>query len=203
MTDPRPLKLCFKGDRDYLHGTDIYDAVTTALGGRGGGPGGPFRMSIHRIARHQCAMVVADTPEGAGRPSEAVAEFALGSGVARLTGWLIETGDAVACRYPYDEDAVVAAIRLDGEAIILDRAPGYRPIEVIVAMTKRLHYSAVPIEAGRWMFTRLDLKRLLEDEDEGDMRIELKNRLGHRLTRSRIESGGEHIGEIYFSAVDA
>ena len=95
MTDARPLELCFKGDRDYLHGTDIYDAVATVLGDRGGAPGGPFRMSIHRIARRQCAMIVADTPEGAGRPSEAVAEFALGSGAARLAGWLIDLKQAV------------------------------------------------------------------------------------------------------------
>jgi hypothetical protein len=201
MMEARPLELRFKGERDYLHGTDIYDAVASALRQREGRADGAFRMSIHRIARRQCAMVVADTPDRAGRPEEAVVEFALGGGGSRLTGWLIETEYEVDCRYSYDEDAVVADTRFDGEAIILDRAPGYRPIEVVVAMTKRLHYSAVPIAAGRWMFTRLDLKRLLEDEDEADMRIELKNRLGHRLTRSRIECRGVHIGEIYFSAV--
>jgi hypothetical protein len=203
MMDAQPLALRFKGGRDYLHGTDIYDAVTNALLQRGGEPDGAFRMSIHRIARHQCAIIMIDAPGDAVRPDEAVADFTLRGTEATLSGWLIETGDVVDIHYAYDEDAVVADMRLAGDAIVLDRTPDYRPIEVVVAMTKRLHYSVIPIEVGRWMFTRLDLKRLLKDEDKADMRIELKNRLGHRLTRSRIECGGEHIGEIYFSAVDA
>ena len=36
MMDAQPLALRFKGGRDYLHGTDIYDAVTNALLQRGG-----------------------------------------------------------------------------------------------------------------------------------------------------------------------
>ena len=44
------LRLAYKGDRDYLHGTDIYNAVTRIIGGSN--PGIVFnriKMSFHKV----------------------------------------------------------------------------------------------------------------------------------------------------------
>ncbi len=46
----RALDLRFKGDRRYLHGTDVYDAAMAALGACFPGAAGRVRYSFHAIA---------------------------------------------------------------------------------------------------------------------------------------------------------
>jgi hypothetical protein len=67
-------------------------------------------------------------------------------------------------------------------------------------MTKQLHYALYPT-ADKWIFTRLDLDRLLQKGDEPSFRIEVEHNFNNRLTKSRISSGPEFIGHIYFTLI--
>jgi len=199
----RALDISFKGDRRYLHGTDVYDASLAALRACYPDSGGRVRYSFHAIARSALELHCGKAGEIGERPDGCVAEIHFGDARSMVSGWIVETGRTVEGRVPYDEEAVGAACELDGKRIVMRAPSGHRPIEIAIAMTKRLHYALFPPEAGRWMFTRLDIARPLQDSDPDGMEIALKNRLGARLTKSDLRSGDAALGSIYFSLVDA
>jgi hypothetical protein len=115
-------------------------------------------------------------------------------------GWLAETARAVLSRRPYEEDEAVATSRIEGNTIQSGPTEGFSAIEVLVALTKRLHMTLRPRQS-RWAFTRLELLRPLEVTDAGRLRVELVDALGDRLTKSVITSSNAAIGHIYFSAI--
>jgi hypothetical protein len=78
---------------------------------------------------------------------------------------------------------------------------GFSPIEELVSMTKLLHNRLLPSPGKRWIFSRIDLRRLLERTDAGNMQVILQQNLNNRVTKSRIVSGGNAIGDIFFSLV--
>ena len=199
----RALDLRFKGDRRYLHGTDVYDAAMAALGACFPGAAGRVRYSFHAIARTALELRCGKAGAIGARPDKCAAEIHLGEGDAAVSGWIVETGRAIEGRVPYDEDAIGAASALEGQRIVMREPTGHRPIEIAIAMTKRLHYALFPPPAGKWMFTRLDIARPLAPGDAAGMEIVHKARLGARLSRCDLVAGGAPLGSIYFSLVDA
>ncbi len=197
----RKLELCFKGSRDYLHGTDVYDAVAALSRAQLGTGVCHLRLAIHKFFRNQPELVWGTGALPAKRPANAVAEFSA-IGEAKVAGWLTETGNAVTCRIAYDEEAIAACCRLAGDGITAWREPPGRPVEVLVAMTKQLHQFLYPVSRGaRWIFTRLDLNRLLEHDDPPQFSLRLVDNLHGRITRTEIKSGVQTIGYIFFSLV--
>jgi len=192
------LNLAFKGGRDYLHGTDMYDAIIDSL--RNAAPllvQAPFSMSIHEFARSQCDLLYTIAPDCCPKPDDGRVEFSLASGVS---GWLRETGRPVQESRPYPEDEIVASSKIEGNAIVAGALDTFSAIEILVANTKRLH-STLRGSEEKWAFTRLDLERPLERSDADGFKIELSSALGNRLTKSIVSTGRQVLGHIFFSAI--
>lgn len=195
-----PLELGYKGTRDYLHGTDMYNAIMEYLDRVA--PRylpSPLKMVIHDFSRNQCDMLYSIGAERCPRPENARLEFYLSDNVS---GWLRETDRLVLARRPYPEDEIVANSRIEGQAIFAaaDAACSFSAIEVLVSLTKRLHL-IVRSGSARWAFTRLELQRPLQDGDSGRFQVELLQTLGNRLTKSAVRVGNVPLGHIFFSAV--
>ncbi len=90
---------------------------------------------------------------------------------------------------------------MSGDSISIRGDAGYLPIEIAVSMTKQLHNSLLNVSTGRWIFTKLDMRRLFRPADALSLTITLKENLYHRLTKSEIMSGSDLLGAIYFSLV--
>lgn len=195
-----PLELAYKGQRDYLHGTDIYDGGMEAL--RRVAPDfahGRLRMVIHEFARRQCDLVYATGPAPCPRPDDARTELWLSGGVS---AWLKETDRPVTRRRPYPEHEIVAGSSIGGQTIEAGPVQSFSPIESLVALTKELHL-ALRGREKRWVFTRLELERPLERADVQGMQVELLRTLGDRLTKCAVRSMNQPLGHIFFSANSA
>lgn len=193
------LDLCFKGDRTYLHGTDVYEAGVSRLRDLYPRIDGRCRFTFHRVAKQPLAVVVAPFGPAGTRPEGCVAEMHVSGGADEASAWFVERDGAVGCRYDYDEDAVVRDCTLRGNEISMGEPPPVRSIEALVAMTKRLHYALQKPERGRWLFVRLDLNRLLRADDARGMRVTLGTAARAALTRSDVSVRGEPLGSIFFS----
>jgi hypothetical protein len=193
------VRLCFKGDRTYLHGTDVYEAAVERLRAEWPGLDGRCRFLFHRLARRPLAALVDRFAPGVARPNGCAAEMHVTGGPVEASVWFVERDGAVDCRHPYDEDAVVRGVTLSANEISLAEPPPNRAIEVVVALTKRLHYAALAPAAGRWLFVRLDLRRLLRPGDARGVAVRLAGPARAALTRSEIVVRGEPLGSIYFS----
>lgn len=196
------LELGYKGSRDYLHGTDMYDAIVEYLGRVA--PQhihSPVKMVLHDFSHNQCDMLYSIGAGHCPRPDNARLEFYLSD---NISGWLRETDRLVVARRPYPEDEIVAQSRIEGQTIFAasNAAFSFSAIEVLVSLTKRLH---VIMRSGsaRWAFTRLELQRPLQCGDSGSLQVELLQTLGNRLTKSAVRVGKVTLGHIFFSAVVA
>jgi hypothetical protein len=151
------------------------------------------------MARRPLTAVLGEFAAGATRPQGCVAEMHVTGGITGASVWFVQREGAVAGRYPYDEDAVVRDCAIADDTIRSGTLPPVRPIEMIVAMTKRLHGAVQPLEGARWLFTRLDLHRLLPDDLYGMVSVSLAGEGRASITRSDIFFDSRQVGSIYFS----
>lgn len=196
-----PLDLCFKGSREYVHGTDMYDAIAGFATSKLHGEISALQLGIHRFFSHAPDLVWFGAGQVPERNKSVVANFSMKSGGATHRGWLEDTTRPVACRRPYDEDRIGNMCRFDESRIILEGTSEFRPIETIVAMTKQLHNRLYRGQAGRWIFTKLELRRPLVSADASFPSVSLLENLHNRLTKSEIGTTEGPIGHVYFSLV--
>ena len=130
-------------------------------------------------------------------------DFHVSTGNRTAFGWLVESERKVDCRVEYEEDTIAEHCSFRNNSASVLRDPGYRPIEIAVSMTKMLHIRFLPSATGRWIFTKLELSRMLEAANAATLRVVIRDKLYGRLTRSEIQTEGGTIGSIYFSLVRA
>lgn len=192
------LDLQFKGERKYLHGTDIFNETLTWLGSQKSEIK-DIDFTFHRLAAHQLKAVYGATPEG----SEPVAVCSYTSGAGRERVYLIETDQGVSGRYPYPEDELVSKMEIDIPARrgVLHGDVAYSDIEVWVAMTKALHYKVFPHLQGKWLFVRGRFPQYVQHSGSGERTLTIASSFNDKLTRSEALLDGVKVGEIYFSIV--
>jgi hypothetical protein len=200
-----PIPMCFKGSRTYLHGTDLYNSLCSVVPQASGlDIAAPLRISIHRLVTHECDMLLSAPGEAIGKPDKVWAEFFFSSNKGQVSGWMHETGRPVQCRYEYAEEMIERKSTVDQAKSLISIAEdtGFSPIEVAVAITKKMHYTLIPT-AAKWLFTKLELKRLLKAEDARSLHVRLEHNFNNRLTKSSVISDGAVIGHIYFSLLSS
>ncbi len=195
-----PLDLAYKGGRNYIHGTSVYEQISgyikSVLPERALGT---FRLVIHSFAKNQCEFHYVIDSKALNKPERGCIEIVTSTGIC---GWLVESGDEIINRTPFPEDEIIAECQLGADrSVSLMAELSFQPIEMLVAMTKHLHIAEYTEEGGKWVFARLDLNRFLTEDDVSQMSIKIEQSIGTRLTKSAVFSGKEQIGDIYFSMV--
>jgi hypothetical protein len=200
MTQTYPLELPFRGERTYLHGTDLYQAITAALGSAL--PAGPVSLTFHSLLKNQPDLVCSAESLRHLREEPAFrGELQLGSGAETVHAALMESARPVERRKACNEDEVAAAAVVDEAArSAVLRAPSIgTAIEQVVFLNKHLHLRLLPHLSTKWLFARLELAAPLPAEPPASLRIELKQVLGNRFTRCDIFRDDRKSGSISFS----
>ncbi len=195
----KPLLLSYKGNREYLQGGDIFNALSD-LATELAGSADAFieRITFRRFARLSCNV----STEPPLDPSHIVSQARLRvPGSASVDVWLVETANPVTSRSPFNEAQLLAhaSIGPDGRSARLPDRAGYSPIEEVIALTKYLNTAVSPEVNGKWIFGQLDLAepfatnyRVLE--------IRMKSLVGGRFSVNEILTDGRSIGSIRFIA---
>jgi len=186
------LVLGYKGQRDYLHGSDFYTVITQWAHAVYGAAAFVCRLSFRQISRGACVLTT-QAPAGSN----------VGNGQVMVSGvevpfWLVETVEPIQDRYPYDEEAVVAALQVDVQAreAVLPVVTA-TPIEEVIAVTKRLNNEVAPLTNGKWLFGQLHLEQPLT-RDGRSLRIAMRSLLANRFSVNDIYYDDELIGNIRF-----
>ena len=191
-----PLNLAFRGNRDYIQGADVYDAVVSSTQDHCGPVQGPLSLHMHSLARTRCELLIAPTEVPMSKPSQGRADFSFG----QWHGWLAETGHPIVQRLSYDESHIASRCEVSGSIIRTTGTPLHSAAEVLIAVTKILHQKLYPLVDRKWIVSRIELQRVFTDTDFA-MEVELLQNLNHRLTRSAVRCASESLGHIYFSAI--
>ncbi|OGX06025.1 MAG: hypothetical protein A3G87_08425 [Omnitrophica bacterium RIFCSPLOWO2_12_FULL_50_11] len=161
-----------------------------------------LNFMINRMTPHNLSV---DLEQGETRAAAAQPPVATLSFEANDQSWhgtLAEESGEPVCRYPYDEESIIALCRIDqsGRSISLEGETDFTPIEVVVAMTKALHQALYPDAPGKWVFCRWESEHWPITIPASGLSVMLSKTLGSRLTKSAVAVGGERIGWVYFSA---
>lgn len=192
------LLLSYKGEREYLHGSDFYNALAE-VAARLTGEANAFveRLAFRRFARRACEI----TTEQPTEPATVVGQvrFRMPGRASSQEAWLVEIDNPVSGRRPFDEAALVANAFLDAKSrhICLPERSVYTPIEDVIALTKQLNYAVCPEVNGKWVFGQLDLVEPLTGSYQR-LEIWMKNLIDGRFSVNDIIVDGRNIGSMRF-----
>lgn len=192
----RPVA-AFRGARDYVHSTDLYEEILRGAASRGLTVEGPIDLRIRaRITRTPLYTFSSGT-ESPDKHAPATCTFRCQDML-----WVVsvtETSAPVAPCKPYDESPASRCSRIDGMAIRLTSPTGLTPIECLTALGVALHRSAFPQPSGkRWLLGQLTLSRPLVDRDSARMEIAIVKTAGGGITRSTVTAEDGEIGAMVF-----
>ena len=191
-TTPLLMPLGFKGSRDYVHGPDLYVACLGAARRRFGRSAWLERIKFQSMIRGQCQLVE-------GSVEGAAAVMTVRSGSESHLWSIIDTGERIELSRDFDEDGIVARARIRERRIEVDERGAASAVEVVVALTKRLHLHLRPRPDSRWIVVGFRFDRPLEPTATGPFAVELIRSLGDSLTVSEIYEAGRPVGDVTFS----
>jgi hypothetical protein len=199
MDERQPLELRFKGDRNYIQGPDIFDAVLSRLSNDAGTIITDIDFSFHRLAFRAVDLVVTEGDETLN--PVAVCQY-ITAGTKRRV-YVVETSREITERYDYPEHDIVRAMKIDAEQRICKFYGDlpYSDIEIWVSMTKALHQKVFTTLKGKWLFVRGRFIRYNSEGYGAPRELSIKANFNNKLTRSEAVCGEKKIGEIYFSIV--
>jgi len=188
----KKLSFCFKGSRTYIQGPDIMSALLECFEGK---DVAEIDVKFHGVSESNLSLVAGDEATGAK------VNISLRVDGEEKLFQMIESDEAIDCRYEYDEDALVRHCQLDLEnkQVHLSGVTGYSFYENFVAMNKHLLQSLYPEEQGKWYFTRIEQAKQVSDE--ALITVKLIKNFNFRLTKSDILLEGQKLGSVYFTMV--
>lgn len=198
------MDFCFKGNRDYVHGTDIFNRISgyimdnlsiTDIDN--------IDLSIHKIIRKNITFSLYINGNADNDRGEAAAIFSFSRDRDRYKFVLVENDKNIDCRYDYSEEEILkhCDINLTRQSIGINTSTPYSDVEVIVAMNKALLASLYPAASGKWFFTRYSGSRLRSENKFNTLQVTLKHNFKFKLTKSAIAIDGNEKGFIFFSLV--
>lgn len=188
------LDLQFKGDRDYLHGTDIIPALLEIVG-----PVTNLSVQINRMTSHVLVAreVTAARVTELRRKGElsVLMSYERSAGGAAMIAVTEDRSRKVTASRPYDEAAVVRTATRDGNSIMQDASHIGTFFERVVALNKRLLNE---LEGKTdWLFCGLELTRI--PAQSAPLSVTMTGSFGRGMYKSAIESDGMAVGTLVFA----
>ncbi|MEZ9141883.1 MULTISPECIES: hypothetical protein [unclassified Shewanella] len=186
----------FKGNRNYLHGTDFY--LFTVEYAKKNYPEGArlTQLSFRKLARCQCELMTQKPETGT---IVATGKFHLTDGT-KVPFWWVEGSASVEGRYEFDEDGLVSNAQMTTHPAtinMLKPSGNYTCIEVLVALTKKMHNEIARPSKGKWLFGQLNLTKSLPIQYEA-AEIRLQSMLHDKFSVSEVWLDGHLMGQIRF-----
>jgi len=186
------LNLKFKGDRTYIQGGDIFNAVER-VARQDDDESYLSQLAFRRFARQDCDLFWTAPPQG----TALIAQGRVCQSGTDRSFWVVETDEPATGRYEFDEASLVEPAVRNGEEIILKERSIHTPVEEVIALTKRLNYELTPDVDGKWVFGQLKLISALPN-DYSSLRIRRVIEVAGRFSVNKIMVDDRDVGDIRF-----
>jgi hypothetical protein len=195
-----PLNFKFKGNRNYVHGTDIYTKVLQHLSKEF--TISNIDLSFHKVVKNNLTAEFVPAGYVSSNKTTPASIFKFASSKETYIVYLFETNEEVTENYEYNEDEVVSAsvFNEDEKSILLNSSSSYINIEKVVALNKRLLENLLT-DPGKWFFTRITIDKDLNQQQPEIITLKLVKNIGSKITKTLILFDDEEQGYIYFSKV--
>lgn len=193
LTISSPLK----GNRSYLHGSDIAFELARHVFERGGLK---LELSLNAFSKNEVyCLSGSDVPPGDKR----VGYGAWSNSQNNDNKFLLIEGDRkIEQRREYDEEIIEKACKKETDGIISyqDDLRNYNVFEIMIAMKKAFLISKYPAVDVKWWFAKITLFDLNYVLNKNDNVIEIRRAksLGLKLVTSDVFFNGVKLGQITF-----
>ena len=186
------LNLPFKGERTYLHSTDIFPALLNITG-----PIENLSIQFHKLTskRLKAQFIHASDVEQLRRSKDICILMIFSRLGSQELIAVNETTEPVIDREPYKEELVTYGSTIKGKEISQNNPKSGSFIHRAVGLNKKLLNSIVGKHS--WLITQLDLKKAPVEPDELTLRLERV--IGNLIYQSVIVGNGKVLGKIIFS----
>lgn len=188
------MDFCYKGGRDYVHGTDIFNELSHFVGDVP-----TIDCVFHGIARQQ--LIFSDRAPPETREIKVVCIYEKCNKIVRVYG--TEREKIIDCHYDFPEDEILNGCELDPvekHIVLLDKSR-FSFIENVVAMNKKLLKTLFDAKSGKWFLVRIKLDNGSWKQCEPGLTVRFSVNFNFRLIRSDILYNQSKLGEIYFSLI--
>lgn len=202
VTHGVPADFGFKGNRNYVHGSDIYPAALHIARELWGRYPDEVMCAFHKPLKSQGIFRLRS---GEKEPSseDIYARFIFSLGESKHELVLNATNQLIKVARPYDEEEVLRFSEMSARSIRMIVRSDYSYIEQIIAMTKKLHHVVYTDVHDKWLFTKLHIKDRIAPEDycESALEIRAERKVQNILSQCSIFVNDWPVGHIFYSAV--
>lgn len=194
------LEFSFKGDRNYVHGTDIYKEIVKNLDALGYNNWQYFELNIRKITHHNMTCFLTDKKQN---QEGEVVSFILEKDTNRIFGSIIENTDKlIESNYSFNENEInkYCIIDYEHETITYTNPQNtFTTIDVVISMSKLYLENAVD-RSVKWFFRTVKFLRPI-DEIETQQIWMKKTVQKHRIIGFDVYVGNELIGYAFGASV--
>ncbi|QHT69582.1 hypothetical protein GXP67_24510 [Rhodocytophaga rosea] len=191
------LDFCFKGDRNYVQGPDIFDEALKFILLKFGEIRN-IKYVAHKMLHHNAVLIVSSEK---GEPdSNSIITFEVGN--LRYYASVINNFKQIKCKQDFSETEIQASSIIEQSKISLFNNLNYSFSEIIVSMNK-YYLQKMSDAVGKWIITKLELSDIsfYNNVYHKKISLELVKNFNNMLTKSSIYIDGKQVGAIYFSLV--
>jgi hypothetical protein len=200
MLYQKEITFKFKGNRDYVHGTDIFDKVLKNIRFFLNNYPTKINASFHSLLKSNGILRIYNYKEAIDRENLS-ALFSIQADAASFLITITSFNSAITSSYHYDEADVLYKSAIDNDSIKMIVKSSYTYIEQIVAMTKQLHLTIYPDAKKNWLFTKIEVIDLIDPTSylNRELAIKAVKNFHYKLTQNAIFLNDNLIGNIWLS----
>jgi hypothetical protein len=190
----------YKGDRNYVHGPDVFDAMLKTVHDYFNNYPNEIKGSFHRFLQNDGIISIYDNNKSINYKI-IFAFFSIILNEASYKIVITAAKNKVCLSYDYDEHKILENMECyDGEIKMILKS-SYTYMEQIVAMTKKLHLTFYPLDDKNWLITKIHLIDAIDPVIfPGHMlSIKTEKNFHYRLTQNTIFLDDKFVGRIWFS----
>lgn len=181
-----------KGERDYVQGTSVYNALVE-IAIKKGFESGTLSMSLKRMLKGTSCSV----EERAGKADDAVvAKFINKNGDNLFLAISDSYPENSPRREPFDEKAACKGSVVRDESIFIENARHEDLIELVVSLCKKMHLECLDSNR-KWIFSRYEGAAPLMRPKKIEVRV--RKKVGTKLTCSDVIFDGVKVADLFFS----
>lgn len=196
------LEFCFKGNRTYVQGPDILDAVLKILETNfDSNQICDIKYSAHDMLLANARLVITDKFNNDDyKKINSIVTFKIDN--KKYYAVVTESDKKIVCSNAYSEETVRNGSIIDGSKITFKNVLDDSISELIVSMNKYFLQKTVR-EDTKWIVTKIEYKNFMDLNavKEKSLRLTLTNNFNNKLTKSTIHVEDKEIGYLYFSSI--
>lgn len=200
MLHEKEILFKFKGTRDYVQGADIFDKILEFINDFFGTYPTLINGNFYKVLQHNGLYSLYEATESC-KQEDCYALFSIYLDRDKYQVKVTESKSRIRSSEEYDEDQILDGVIITENKINMLVKPSFSYMEQIVAMTKKLHFIVYPNAYGKWLFTKISLKEIVNPILFHDdiLVIEAKKNFHNKLTQNAIYLHDRYLGDIWYS----